>query len=154
MVFEATRRRWSGGDGHVVGFIDIGTNSCGSCSCASRPADLPVINLQREVVRLGEEEFADHLLRAAAIERAVLVCRSFAGSPQSRRRRDRRVATSATREARNQNTFVARLRDEADSTCASCPAAKRRVSSTGCAESVELGERIAFCLDIGGGSTR
>jgi len=60
-----------GGDGHVVGFIDIGTNSVRLMLVRiSARQSWQVINLQREVVRLGEEEFGDHLLRAATISSA------------------------------------------------------------------------------------
>ena len=91
--------------GHVVGFVDIGTNSVRLMLVRISATGWPtsVINLQREVVRLGEEEFGDHLLRPAAIERAVP---SAARSPSwhAVRRGDEivAVATSATREARNQ----------------------------------------------------
>ena len=116
-----------------------------------------MINLQREVVRLGEEEFADHLLRAgcgrARRARLPLVRRA---RPQLRAPTEIvAVATSATREARNQGARSWRAcATRPDSTCTSSPAAKRRASSTsGVLSRVELGERTAFCLDIGGGST-
>jgi exopolyphosphatase/guanosine-5'-triphosphate,3'-diphosphate pyrophosphatase len=157
MVFEGDNDGGgSGGDGHVVGFIDIGTNSVRLMLVRiSARRTYQVINLQREVVRLGEEEFADHLLRAAAIERAVLVCRSFAGLARSHGADEIvAVATSATREARNQNTFVARLRDEAGLDVRVVSGREEaRLIYLGVQSRVELGERIAFCLDIGGGST-
>ena len=145
-----------GGDGHVVGFIDIGTNSVRLMlvRISARQA-YQVINLQREVVRLGEEEFADHLLRAAAIERAVLVCRSFAELARSHGAGEIvTVATSATREARNQALFVARLRDEAGLDVHVVSGREEaRLIYLGVQSRVELGERTVFCLDIGGGST-
>jgi len=146
----------AGGDGHVVGFIDIGTNSVRLMLVRiSARQSYQVINLQREVVRLGEEEFADHLLRDAAVERAVLVCRSFAGLARSHGADEIvTVATSATREARNQSVFVARLRDEAGLDVHVISGREEaRLIYLGIRSRVELGERIAFCLDIGGGST-
>ncbi len=144
------------GDGHVVGFIDIGTNSVRLMLVRiSARQSYQVINLQREVVRLGEEEFADHLLRAAAIERAVLVCRSFAGLARSQGATEIvTVATSATREARNQASFVGRLRDEAGLDVHVVSGREEaRLIYLGVRSRVDLGERTAFCLDIGGGST-
>jgi exopolyphosphatase/guanosine-5'-triphosphate,3'-diphosphate pyrophosphatase len=152
MVLPAT----SADGGQVVGFIDIGTNSVRLMLVRILANQTyGVISLQREVVRLGEEEFADHLLRDAAIERAVLVCRSFAelargnGADQIVA-----VATSATREARNQGAFVARLRDEAGLDVHVVSGREEaRLIYLGVQNRVQLGERTAFCLDIGGGST-
>ena len=145
-----------GPDGRVVGFIDIGTNSVRLMvvRIGSRRS-YQVINLQREVVRLGEEEFADHLLRPAAIERGVLVCRSFAGLARSHGATEVvAVATSATREARNQGTFVNRLHDEAGIDVRVVSGREEaRLIYLGIQSRVELGPRTVFCLDIGGGST-
>ncbi len=140
----------------LVGFIDIGTNSVRLMLVRiSANRSYHVVNLQREVVRLGEEEFADHLLRPAAIERAVLVCRSFAGLARSHGADEIvAVATSATREARNQGVFVARLRAEAGLDVRVISGREEaRLIYLGVLGRVELGERTAFCLDIGGGST-
>ncbi len=145
-----------GRDGQVVGFIDIGTNSVRLMLVRiSANRSYHVVNLQREVVRLGEEEFADHLLRPAAIERAVLVCRSFAGLARSHGAGEIvAVATSATREARNQGVLVARLRAEAGLDVHVVSGLEEaRLIYLGVLGRVELGERTAFCLDIGGGST-
>jgi exopolyphosphatase/guanosine-5'-triphosphate,3'-diphosphate pyrophosphatase len=142
--------------GRVVGFIDIGTNSVRLMvvRIASRHS-YQVINLTREVVRLGEEEFGDRLLRPAAIERAVTVCRSFAGLARSHGAAETvAVATSATREARNQAAFVARLHDEAGLDVHVVSGREEaRLIFLGIRSRIELGDRTAFCLDIGGGST-
>ena len=145
-----------GPDGRVVGFIDIGTNSVRLMVVRiGARRSYQVINLQREVVRLGEEEFADHLLRPAAIERGVLVCRSFAGLARSHGATEVvAVATSATREARNQGTFVNRLHDEAGIDVHVVSGREEaRLIYLGIQSRVELGQRTVFCLDIGGGST-
>ena len=143
-------------DGRVVGFVDIGTNSVRLMVVQiSSRQHYRVINLQREVVRLGEEEFGDRLLRPAAIERGVTVCRLFAALARSQGAREIvAVATSATREARNQGAFVARLRDEAGLDVHVVSGREEaRLIYLGIQSRVELGERTAFCLDIGGGST-
>ena len=76
-------------EGRVVGFIDIGTNSVRLMVVRiSSGRSYQVINLQREVVRLGEEEFADHLLRPAA-DRARRAGVPFLCRPRSQPRRDR-----------------------------------------------------------------
>jgi len=142
--------------GRVVGFIDIGTNSVRLMvvRIASRHS-YRVINLTREVVRLGEDEFGDRLLRPAAVERAVTVCRSFVALARGHGADEIvAVATSATREARNEAAFVARLRDEAGLDVHVVSGREEaRLIFLGIQSRVELGDRIAFCLDIGGGST-
>jgi hypothetical protein len=63
----------------VVGFVDIGTNSVRLMLVEIRPNhSYSVISVQREPVRLGEREFGGGRLVPEAIERAVLVCRTFA----------------------------------------------------------------------------
>ncbi len=144
------------GAGRIVGFVDIGTNSVRLMvvRIASRYS-YQVINLTREVVRLGEEEFGDRLLRPAAIERAVTVCRSFTGLARGLGAAEIvAVATSATREARNAAAFVARLHDEAGLDVHVVSGREEaRLIFLGIQSRVELGDRVAFCLDIGGGST-
>ncbi len=143
-------------DGHVVGFIDVGTNSVRLMLVRIGPEQAyRIVNLQREVVRLGEEEFGDRLLRPAAVERAVAVCRSFAALARSSGASEIvTVATSATREARNRAAFVARLRDEAGLDVHVVSGLEEaRLIYLGVLGTVELGDRVAFCMDIGGGST-
>ena len=148
--------RVSGDDGHVVGFIDIGTNSVRLMLVRiAANQSYRVISLQKEVVRLGEDEFGEDLLREAAMERALAVCSSFARLARANGAAEIvTVATSATREARNQGVFVARLRDEAGLDVHVVSGREEaRLIFLGVQSRVELGERTAFCIDIGGGST-
>ena len=78
---------------HVVSFIDIGTNSIRMLIVRLNPNfSYTVISQEKEVVRLGEREFADSQLQPEAMDRAVLVSRSSrnflgrAGGPSHRRR--------------------------------------------------------------------
>ena len=64
------------------------------------------------------------------------------------------AATSATREARNQADFLARLRDEAGLDVHVVSGREEaRLIYLSVLGSVDLGERTSLCLDIGGGST-
>jgi len=146
----------SADDGRVVAFIDIGTNSIRLMLVRlAANHSYRVISLQKEVVRLGEDEFGERLLREAAMERALLVCSSFAGLSRSNGAAEIvAVATSATREARNQDAFVARLRDEAGLDVHVVSGREEaRLIYLGVQSRVDLGDRTAFCIDIGGGST-
>ena len=99
--------------GHVVSFIDIGTNSVRMMVVRLNPTlSYTVLSLQKEMVRLGAGGFDDMFLRREAIDRTVLVCRKFAELSRHYGADEIiAVATSAAREARNQNVLVERLRE-------------------------------------------
>ena len=144
------------GGAQVVGFVDIGTNSVRVMLVRIGAGHaFRILSRQRELVRLGEEEFGDRLLRPAAVERAVAVCRSFVALARSGGAREIvAVATSATREARNRAAFLARLRDEAGLDVHVISGREEaRLIYCGVLGSVDLGRRTCLCLDIGGGST-
>ena len=140
----------------VVGFVDIGTNSVrllvvsieanGACT---------TITQQKEVVRLGERSFADKRLQPEAMDRAVLVCRHFAELSRLHGGEEIvAVATSATREARNQKEFIERVREEAGLEVHVISGKEEaRLIYRGVVRNLELKERQAVFIDIGGGST-
>ncbi len=142
--------------GHVVAFIDIGTNSIRLLVVRfSQNFSYIILSQEKEVVRLGEEEFIDNVLRPEAIERAVLVCRKFAelsrlyGADEIIT-----VATSATREAQNQAEFLERLRAEAGIEVGVISGLEEaRLVYLGVSSAVHLGLKEALFIDIGGGST-
>lgn len=140
----------------VVGFIDIGTNSVRLMLVEIRPNhSYSVISLQRESVRLGEREFGAGLLVPEAIERAVLVCRSFAELARSHGASEvAAVATSATREATNRADLLDRLRDEAGLDVHVISGREEaRLIYLGLLGRVHVGDRTVLVVDIGGGST-
>jgi len=141
----------------TIGFLDIGTNSVRLLVARLEDAhSWRTLALQKEPVRLGEGEFGgESVLQPAAMDRAVLVCRTLAGVARSRGATAIvSVATSATREAQNQGAFVRRLRDEAgiDVHVVSGPEEARLVF-LGVLAAVHLDDERALVVDIGGGST-
>ena len=142
---------------HTTGFIDIGTNSVRLMVVRLEPDhSWSTITLQKEPVRLGEGEFgAESALQLAAMDRATLVCRSFAELARSHGAATViAVATSATREAGNQAAFVRRLREEAGIDVHVVSGQEEaRLIFLGVLSRVHLGERRALVIDIGGGST-
>lgn len=143
-------------DGHVVGFIDLGTNSVHLMLVRIQPDQLyTVISLQRERVRLGEREFAAGRLLPAAMDRAALVCRSFVDLARSYGAQELiAAATSATREAGNRGAFLERLREEAGLEVHPISGLEEaRLVYLGVLSHVEIGDRTALAIDIGGGST-
>lgn len=141
----------------VVGFIDIGTNSVRVLVVRISPDYMfTVLSRQKEHVRLGEKEFSGSGdLRADAIERTVLVCRHFAELARSFGAREIvAVATAATREARNRNVLIERVRREAGLDVRVIPGKEEaRLTYLGVSSGMSLGDKTAVFIDIGGGST-
>jgi len=142
--------------GQVVAFFDLGTNSV-RLLVARFQADRSynVLTKQKEVVRLGEGEFIRGWLKDDAMDRAVLVCRRFADLARSfGAEKYVAVATSATREARNSEEFLERLRSEAGLEVRMISGIEEaRLIYLGVSRGVEMGDAVALFIDIGGGST-
>jgi exopolyphosphatase/guanosine-5'-triphosphate,3'-diphosphate pyrophosphatase len=142
--------------GGIVAFIDIGTTSLRLLLVRINPnASFTILSDQKEMVRLGEGEFADQHLQPEAIQRAVLVAKRFADMARSYNAVEIiTVATSATREAGNKDEFLRRLNREAmlDVRVVS-GREEARLIYLGVANSVHLADQQAVFIDIGGGST-
>ena len=59
---------------HTFAAIDIGTNSIRLAVVRNEGQNATTLDIQRQVVRLGEGEFEDNKLTEEAINRGVLVC--------------------------------------------------------------------------------
>ncbi len=143
-------------DGRTVAFIDLGTNSVRLLLVRiNANHSYSTITQQKEVVRLGEGEFVDQYLQPEAMSRAALVCRKFVELSHSYGAQEiMAVATSATREAKNQAEFLRRLRRAAELDVRVIPGKEEaRLVYLGVSSGVHLGKKQALFLDIGGGST-
>ena len=100
--------------GHVVGFVDIGTNAVRLLVVRINPNfSYTIISQEKEVVRLGEGEFNDNMLKPEAMERAIFVCGKFAALAKTYGATEIiTVGTSAIREAKNQSDFLLKLQKE------------------------------------------
>lgn len=140
----------------TVAFMDIGTNSIRLLLVRLHPNhSYTIVTELRQIVRLGEGEFIAQHLQPEAIDRAVAVVQQFAELARSHGADDIvAVATSATREAENQEVFVTRLQAEAqvDVRVIAGPE-EARLIYLGVSHGVHLGDKQAFFIDIGGGST-
>ena len=147
---------WNPHTGHVVAFIDLGTNSVRLLVVRLNPnCSFTVISKEKEVIRLGEDEFIDHNLRREAMDRAVHVCAKFAELSRTYGADDIiAVATSAAREATNQDVLVERMREEAGLELGIISGKEEaRLIYQGVSSGIDLGGRTALFVDIGGGST-
>lgn len=146
----------SEGDARVGAFLDIGTNSVRLLLVRINANDsFTILSQQKEVVRLGEDEFIDGYLRPEAMRRAALVCRTLADMAHAYEADEIvAIATAATREARNQDEFLRLLREEAGLEVHTISGREEaRLIYLGVASGIDLRERRALFLDIGGGST-
>ncbi|MBU4076641.1 MAG: Ppx/GppA family phosphatase [Euryarchaeota archaeon] len=140
----------------ILAFIDIGTNSIRLILVRLNPNhSYTVLRQEKEVVRLGENEFMNNHLQPEAMERAVLVCKKFAELAKSFGAGEIiAVATSAAREARNQAEFLEQLKNEAKLEVRVIPGKEEaRLIYLGVSSGVHIGKRKAIFIDIGGGST-
>lgn len=140
----------------TVAFIDIGTNSIRFLLARFHPnLTHTILSVQKETVRLGENEFTDDMLRPAAMERALQVCKQFT-SMANKNEVDEiiAVATSATREAQNKDEFIKMLRKQAKLNVHTISGFEEaRLIYLGIANSLDLKGKTALFIDIGGGST-
>ena len=114
-----------------------------------------ILSRQKQQVRLGEGEFDDEEIRRDAIERTTLVCKRFTDLARSFNAEEFvAVATSAAREAANQNEFLISLRHEARLDVRVISGMEEaRLIYLGVASGMHIGDQLALFIDIGGGST-
>ncbi len=140
----------------LVAFLDIGTNSVRLLIARlNASGTYTVVFEQKETVRLGAGEFAKSQLQPEAMKRAGLVCARFVEIARSQGVSDVvAVATSATREASNRAQFVRFLKRKAGLDVRVISGREEaRLIYLGVASGLNLGDRPALFLDIGGGST-
>jgi len=145
-----------GPNGRVVSFIDIGTNSVRLLVVRLNPNhSYSILSQQKQQVRLGEGEFEEEEILPDAIERLVIVCKKFTELAQSFNTEEFvAVATSAMREAANQQEILHLLRHESRLDVRVISGQEEaRLIYLGVSSGINLDDRQAFFIDIGGGST-
>jgi exopolyphosphatase/guanosine-5'-triphosphate,3'-diphosphate pyrophosphatase len=140
----------------TVGFLDLGTNSIRLLLVRVNPnLSYTELTRQKEVVRLGEDEFLNQTLQPEAMRRAAHITRQFAELARSRQAQEVvAVATSATREAANQAEFIQLVKAESGLDLRVVSGREEaRLIYLGVSSGIHLGENNALFIDIGGGST-
>lgn len=137
--------------------IDVGTNSIRLLVVAvEEPAHgYSVISDRKEIVRLGEQEYAHNRMTDKAMERAATVIGRFAETARGFDVREiNAVATSAVREALNRQEFLDRVRAESGLDLQVISGMEEaRLVYLGVSSGAALGRRKALFIDVGGGST-
>jgi len=142
--------------GRVVAFLDVGTNSIRLLVVRINPnRSFTVISEQKEMVRLGEQEFSDGLLLESAMERAVRVIKNFYDLSKTYGASEFvAMATSATREASNRADLVDRVKEATGLELQIISGMEEaRLIYLGVSSGHHIGRKVALFLDIGGGST-
>jgi len=140
----------------VVGFVDIGTNAVRLLVVRINPNfSYTTISQEKEVVRLGEEEFKDNLLKPDAMERAIFVCEKFVELAKTYGATEIiAVGTSAIREAQNQAEFLKKLFEQTGLKVKVISGEEEaRLICLGVSSGIDIGEEKAIFIDLGGGST-
>ena len=143
-------------EGQVVGFVDIGTNAVRLLVVRINPNfTYNVISQEKEVIRLGEQEFKDNLLKPAAMERTIFVCGKFVNLAKTYGATNiTAVGTSAIREAHNQSEFLQSLYDKTGLNVHVISGKEEaRLIYLGVASGIDIGEEKTIFIDLGGGST-
>ncbi len=140
----------------TLGAIDIGTNSIRLVVARLEPGvGFTVVAQQKEVVRLGEGEFAHNRITGPAMERGLVVLRRFVDMARGFGAEDVfAVATAAVREAANRDEFVERASTECGIDVRVVSGAEEaRLIYLGIVSGVDLGFQRGLFIDIGGGTT-
>ncbi len=141
--------------GNVFAAIDIGTNSVRLAVVREEGSKITTLAVHREVVRLGEGEFETNHMIPAAIARGALVCSRFADVARGFGAQEIvAYATSAVREAENRDEFIERVRSESGVDVSVISGVEEaRLIWLGVSSGLNLADKKAVLIDIGGGST-
>lgn len=139
----------------TIAAIDIGSNAIRLViGELDRHGDIRILKKVREPVRLGKDVFADGAISAKTSDKAIA---SFLKFKELLAANDvhhsRAVATSALREAKNRDAFVAEVRNATGIKIDVIDGIEEgRLIFSAVAHKVHLDDRVALLIDIGGGS--
>ncbi len=136
--------------------IDIGTNSIHLIVAEVYPESgrFKTLERQREFVRLGSGSTDMKYLSGSAVERGIHALKRFKMIADSYRAPIRAIATSAVREAVNQDEFLRRVKSEAGiSIEVASGFEEARLIHLGVLQALPIFNKHHLMVDIGGGST-
>lgn len=141
---------------YTKGIIDIGTNSCRLFIAEIMETEerINILNelvKEVEIVKLGEEVNENHFLKEEAMERTIECLRKYKETADKYGVKELKAfATSATRDAKNREEFLKKVRDLGIEI--KCISGEEEAKLNFLGNSLVFDERI-LVIDIGGGST-
>jgi exopolyphosphatase/guanosine-5'-triphosphate,3'-diphosphate pyrophosphatase len=135
--------------------IDMGTNSFHMVIAnVNNKGVLNIIAREKESVRLGSSSGDMKFIQPEAIKRAIQCLSRFAEIAKSENAEIRAVATSAVREAINKEEFISKVEQKTGITVEVVSGKEEaRLINEGVIHSLNLVNKKALVIDIGGGST-
>jgi exopolyphosphatase/guanosine-5'-triphosphate,3'-diphosphate pyrophosphatase len=149
------RGQKTGGNDHVYGAIDLGTNNCRMLMARRTGRGFRVVDAYSRIVRLGEGLTHSGKLSDAAMDRAIEALQVCADRIERRGvQRLRAVATEACRAASNGDEFLNRAREKTGLPLELITAEEEaRLAVQGSLDLLDESLDAALVIDIGGGST-
>ncbi len=144
------------GPGKVIAIIDLGSNSARLLLVRLlQGGTYTVLNRVKHMVRLGENSFQTKLLQESAMQRTLLVLRSFADMCRTYNVDEiLPIATAAVRDAENAKDFLYRVREKTGLDLMVISGKEEaRLISLGVSAGLSLSLALRIFIDIGGGST-
>ncbi|HTY10282.1 MAG TPA: Ppx/GppA phosphatase family protein [Bacteroidota bacterium] len=136
--------------------IDVGTNSLHLLVAEVSPesGNFKILEREKEIVRLGSGSTDMKYLAGNAVERAIHALRRFRMIADSYHASIRAIATSAVREALNQDEFLRLVKTEAGIKIEVASGFEEaRLIHLGVLQALPIFKKRHLMLDIGGGST-
>lgn len=143
-------------DSKIVALIDLGSNSVRMSIVQIFPnGATSVLNHVKHMVQLGQGAFLNNILQRDAMDRTIVVLRSFAQICETAMVDEViAVATSAVRDAENGKAFLAEIKEQTNFSFSSISGIEEaRLIYKGISNSLEASTMLRFYLDIGGGSS-
>jgi exopolyphosphatase/guanosine-5'-triphosphate,3'-diphosphate pyrophosphatase len=136
--------------------IDVGSNAIRlAIGTADGEKKFSIVDNLREPVRLGQDVFTTGVIAEQTIDLAVEAFRRFRDAVDARGAKwAKAVGTSATREAANRDLFIDRIAQASGFEISVIGAEEEaRLIHLAVEEKVNLRDKLAMLVDIGGGST-
>lgn len=138
-----------------IAAIDLGTNSFHMIIARKRENEqIEILDREKIVVRLGEGAGDYDLITKEAEDRAIQALKTFKSIAKKYKAVIQAVATSAVREAKNQEDFLRRVKKEVGINIKVISGSEEgRLIYLGVLRSIPAYDSNALVIDIGGGST-
>ncbi len=138
-----------------VAVVDLGTNAMRLAIGSGVAGRYEIVTYIRYPNRLSEGMFSDGMLKRPAVQRTIEALKDIRSTVDSYKPdRMRLISTSVLRSAKNARDFLDLVKKEAGLDIEIISGGEEaRVIHTGAVRGIDIGDKKAFVVDIGGGST-